>query len=457
MMIKTICYGWVWCYLLMCWGNPLIYCQDIYLKTEIASSLNPVGSGARALGMGGAFIGVADDATAASWNPGGLIQLEKKEFSIVGSYFSRTETNQFDFFSQASGNYSIDQSQLNYLSLAYPFIFNQYDMIVSINYQHLYEFYRAWGELNLSYDQLSYDNTTRIHYDQEGDLYALGLAYCIRINPKLSTGLTLNYWGDALNDNQWEQHYVEMYSNIIADIPQILTSNRNTTYDFKGFNFNLGFLYRFNEEWTLGGVFKSPFKADIDRHITQRDSILYPKGGGMNASIIQPEITRHDQLSMPMSYGFGIAYRKNDQITVSFDVYQTRWDDYKYIHEDGGSNSPISGRTMAQSDVDPTTWFRCGMEYLMIGQQTVFPLRAGIFYDPAPAEGSPDKYLGLALGSGFVYEFKEKQPFIQSLIFDIAYQWRVGNNVGQSLLEETSFSQDIYEHKLYGSLIVHFY
>ena len=32
----------------------------------IASSPNPVGSGARALGMGGAFIGVADDATAAS-------------------------------------------------------------------------------------------------------------------------------------------------------------------------------------------------------------------------------------------------------------------------------------------------------------------------------------------------------------------------------------------------------
>ena len=35
---------------------------------EFSSSLTPVGSGARALGMGGAFIAIADDATAASWN-----------------------------------------------------------------------------------------------------------------------------------------------------------------------------------------------------------------------------------------------------------------------------------------------------------------------------------------------------------------------------------------------------
>ena len=61
-------------------------------RVEIPSSLNPVGSGARALGMGGAFIAVADDATSASWNPGGLIQLETPETSVVGFFFHRSET-----------------------------------------------------------------------------------------------------------------------------------------------------------------------------------------------------------------------------------------------------------------------------------------------------------------------------------------------------------------------------
>ena len=40
----------------------------------------------------GAFIGVADAATAASWNPAGLVQLEKPEFSIVYGYFNRDQS-----------------------------------------------------------------------------------------------------------------------------------------------------------------------------------------------------------------------------------------------------------------------------------------------------------------------------------------------------------------------------
>ncbi len=60
--------------------------STIFQQTGISSSPNPVGSGARAMGMGGAFIGIADDATAASWNPAGLIQLETPEVSIVGDY-----------------------------------------------------------------------------------------------------------------------------------------------------------------------------------------------------------------------------------------------------------------------------------------------------------------------------------------------------------------------------------
>lgn len=60
-------------------------------EIEVPSSFNPVGSGARAIGMGGAFIGIADDATAASWNPGGLIQMHKAQASFVLSHFHRNE------------------------------------------------------------------------------------------------------------------------------------------------------------------------------------------------------------------------------------------------------------------------------------------------------------------------------------------------------------------------------
>ncbi|MBI4386023.1 MAG: PorV/PorQ family protein [Elusimicrobia bacterium] len=41
------------------------------------------GVGARALGMGGAFYAISDDATAGSWNPAGLWQLQRKELTTM--------------------------------------------------------------------------------------------------------------------------------------------------------------------------------------------------------------------------------------------------------------------------------------------------------------------------------------------------------------------------------------
>lgn len=46
---------------------------------ESEASFLKVGVGAKALGMGGAFVGLADDASALYWNPGGLSQLRQKE------------------------------------------------------------------------------------------------------------------------------------------------------------------------------------------------------------------------------------------------------------------------------------------------------------------------------------------------------------------------------------------
>ena len=46
-------------------------------------ALSRAGSGARAAGMGDAFVAVSDDGTAATWNPAGLAQLRQPEFSFV--------------------------------------------------------------------------------------------------------------------------------------------------------------------------------------------------------------------------------------------------------------------------------------------------------------------------------------------------------------------------------------
>ena len=53
--------------------------------TKYAGSFMETGGGARALGMGGAFTAVADDPSAAFWNPAGLASLENRELLLMHS------------------------------------------------------------------------------------------------------------------------------------------------------------------------------------------------------------------------------------------------------------------------------------------------------------------------------------------------------------------------------------
>ena len=53
------------------------------LATKYAGEFLSMGVGARALGMGGAFVALANDASAAYWNPAGLVQAEGRHVSIM--------------------------------------------------------------------------------------------------------------------------------------------------------------------------------------------------------------------------------------------------------------------------------------------------------------------------------------------------------------------------------------
>lgn len=150
---------------------------------------------------------------------------------------------------------------------------------------------------------------------------------------------------------------------------------------------------------------------------------------------------------MPMSYGIGIAYRFSDQLTTSLDIYRTEWDDFVLTDANGNKISPVSGKPESEADIDPTTQVRLGVEYLILANRFIVPLRGGAFYDPAPAEGSPDDIYGISLGSGIA---------MGSLVFDIAYQYRLGNDIGKYITESMDFSMDLREHTVYGSLIYHF-
>lgn len=74
------------------------------------------GAGARALGMGGAFFAVADDATASYWNPAGLAQLERKELTAMQATLFADTTLSFISYAQPTatgGTWAVNVTQLS--------------------------------------------------------------------------------------------------------------------------------------------------------------------------------------------------------------------------------------------------------------------------------------------------------------------------------------------------------
>ncbi|MBI2557334.1 MAG: hypothetical protein HYW13_08020, partial [Planctomycetes bacterium] len=101
----------------------------------------PVGSGARAIGQGSAFIAVADDATAASWNPGAVMQLESPELSVVGSFLSTQQDFDPGSTGWSLGDEAVSRGDLNYASVAYPFRVFRKNFVAALNYQQIYDFH----------------------------------------------------------------------------------------------------------------------------------------------------------------------------------------------------------------------------------------------------------------------------------------------------------------------------
>ena len=403
-----------------------LFCGLLYIPTinayiiDLPSSFNPVGSGARALGMGGAFIAVANDATAASWNHGGLFQRNKPELSIVYDNMYRKEERSIKEKYQ-SHNQSLSLTGLNYLSFTYPFTLINRNMIFSINYQKLYD-------LNTKY--LLKKSGKIIDYTQKGKLCAYGFAYCIRILKNLSFGFTLNVWDDFLNENGWYEKQIDFFPEYSAYLI------RKNDFSMNAINANFGFIWKINDSIVSGVVLKLPFNSNISKKYFED-----------NQSVKKTEYD-NETLEFPVSYGIGIAWDFRDNLIFSGDIYRTNWNHFIHRSSDG-IYSPITGEPPHLSNVKPTHQVRFGIEYLMESNKEDYtiPFRCGLFYDPAPAKNKTDDFWGISFGTGFITEI---------FYIDIAYQYRWGNDTKEYILENIGFSQDLKEHSIYASYVYHF-
>jgi long-subunit fatty acid transport protein len=448
----------------------LILAAPAWGQIPINSAPNAVGSGARALGMGGAFIAVADDATAASWNPGGLTQLERPEISLVYSWKWFSEEFESKYHPELNGDFDLDIDDINYFSIAYPFpqTIAGRNFVLSLNYQHKFDFDRQldvrYNDIVAAAQGLIAGIKTTVDYEQEGSLSALSPAFGFELTDSLSMGVVMNIWDQSLiSSNEWK---------IRTDFKtQVAFNGRLSSYtwgdieqrydDFEGTNYTFGLLWHPAERWGVGAVYHSGFTADVEY------SRFFRTRGSQRSFAVDREDRK---IEFPRAYGLGLSYRfPNDQLTLSLDVTRRDWDEFveiKGFDNKGDRISPITGIPKNDSYNEPTYTVRLGGEYVFIDPELPRPkylpsLRAGVYYDPEPASGRKDAWYGLDRGNGTPDDFYGLTLGAGVLIMDrvnidAAYEYRWGDDVRKDTFGFPATHADVDQHNLYLSTVVYF-
>ena len=300
-----------------------------------AQDWNITGAGARAEGFGGAFIGIADDATAIVWNPAGLGQLERAEVSAVGRYI--VETSEFkSMLPSDSYTESNEQSHFNFnfASLAVPFSAGRNNIVLAVAYQSQLDFYTKMTDID----------KTQMEGTGAASTVTPGIA--MRFGSIFSVGAAANIWMGSFD-------YSEKYTS---------GETWESKPEFSGLNFGVGALLDFGGLATpvplkLGVAVKTPFtlEADVD----------YKSNGNSGNYTAEVE--------MPLMLGFGASYQIGQVFTLAADYEMRQYEDKELTRTESGSSSsgPLSD---SNENLDQ---FRVGAEYLIVMKGGVIPIRAG--------------------------------------------------------------------------------
>ncbi|UCF16284.1 MAG: outer membrane protein transport protein [Phycisphaerales bacterium] len=413
------------------WASfPSGVCADI--ETKIPITPKPVGSGARALGQS-AFIAVADDATAASWNPAGLINLERPEVSFVGAWRSVEEAYSIADPRAFSSPESWSDSELNFMSYAQPCALGNTDVVLSVNYHQVYDF---GVEFNLHQTHWLRSGTKLVIQNEgksEGAVSAYTLAGGLSIPdyPQITVGGGINLYAQGLlNDYAWQIKKTKTITTYYES-PTVSKFTHIETFDgFRAHNFTLGLLWDAYEEQenllTFGLVYHTPFTAKVDWEIVYHQP---------NAPTYRPGIIDMD-IDFPRSFGAGVNYRFSDSLSAALDVEWKEWSKYMQTSANGTETFPFNDDTLA---------YRLGFEHIRFPESTeqpVFALRGGAFYEPRPAWEEILSVYGLSVGLGWTFR--------EQFSLDFAYQHRWAEE------DLGNMDYEIKEDFLVASVIVYF-
>ena len=342
--------------------------------------------GARSLGFGGAFVALADDATAAFSNPSGLVQLLRPEVSVEGRgwSFSTPYTESGRVEGEPSGigidtraglrtaRSSDEAAALAFLSFVYPTSWGSLAL-----YRHQLASFESSSETNGLFGGEA-GPAARRFLDRRAtidiDVVSYGVAAAYRVTETLSLGAGLAYFDAAMllttatfrpDDDSEAARFAA--SSYLAERGFARTA---ITLDDADWGLNAGFLWSLSDRWRLGGVYRQGPALRANAAVFAGPALGAPiPPGALIARRASPFL-------IPDVYGLGIAYRSPaGALTASFE-----WDRVLHSSVIDGLNPEIA--PVDDLELDDADELHLGIEYVFLRSSPLTAVRLGVWLDP---------------------------------------------------------------------------
>jgi len=179
-------------------GAALLLTAGLHISESAAQEMvagNDAGVGARAMGMGGAYAAVSDDASAVYYNPAGLAQVRRIEWNLgVSAMEAREETALLSERAiPATGIASAKKtaSSISSFGAALPIPTYRGSLVFAAAYNRVKEFD---SDLRVSGYSDEWDGDIDARSSDSGGLDAWSLAGAVDVSPNVSLGASFDYY-----------------------------------------------------------------------------------------------------------------------------------------------------------------------------------------------------------------------------------------------------------------------
>lgn len=375
--------------------------------------------GAKAMGMGNAFVAQADDPSALFYNPAGIAFQEGTQASLGVTVIMVPET-EFKGSTKLGNNSAssllgvevtgVDEKARKDTFFP-PNLYITHSMVdkpfsFGVGFNSIYPLAKRWSSASPFRDEITELALKPFNVQPT-------LAYRIdQWNLAFAAGIDYTYAQVTLKKSPCADTFALTGAGAPGAAYTAL-GDMDIDGDGDGWGYNFGLLWKPLKKISIGVAYRSEIKLDITG---DADFLSFVAGPGVvpYGSFSGKAST---DITLPDTWSFGIAYKPNEKLTLEFDADRFGWSSYDRLAINFDSNATVPNSNAPKNWND--CWaFRFGVQYSVTDN---LDLRAGYAYDNTP---QPDATVGPELPDadrnnytfGIGYKFGKAS-------FDLAYMY----------------------------------